>query len=253
MDKFKVIPLISIAIFLLIWQWVGSTGIVNPLFISFPTAIWEAAKELFGTGFIYEHLLISAQEFFIGYFAAVAIGITLGILVGWYKSLYRMLNPFINIFYITPRIALLPLIILWLGIGLWSKVLVVFLGAVFPILINVIIAIKNTDLELVKVAKSFGANDLQTFRTVALPYSTPFILAGLRLAIGRGVIGIIIAELYGPQGGIGYLLNYYGATFQTDKLMVTILIIIFFGVILTEILQFFEKKVESWRPVKDIE
>lgn len=237
--------------FLILWQWAGSTRAVNPLFISYPTAVFDAAYTLFASGFIYRHLWISGQEFFIGYFAAVVFGIIIGVLVGWYKLMYGLLNPFITALYVTPRIALLPLIILWLGIGLVSKTVVVFLGALFPILINTMIAMKSIDADLLKVARSFGANDFQLFRTVAFPYSMPFILAGLRLAIGRGMIGIIVAEFYGAQGGIGYLLTLYGATFQTDRLMVMILILIVVGVGLTELIHFFEKRFEAWRPTKE--
>lgn len=239
---------LGITSFLILWQWAGSTRAVNPLFISYPTEVYQAAYELFSTGFIFKHLWLSGIEFFIGYLASILIGIVIGILVGWYRLAYSILNPFITIMYITPRIALLPLIILWVGIGLESKILMVFLGAVFPILINTMIGMKSVDVSLIKVARSFGASDLKVFQTVALPFSMPFILAGLRLGIGRALLGIIVAEFYGAQGGIGYLLTLYGATFQTDRLMVMILIIVIVGVALTEFIHFFEKKFEVWRP-----
>lgn len=239
---------LGVVSFFLLWQWAGSTRIINPLFISYPTQVYEAGYELFSSGFIYQHLWISGQEFIIGYIVAVIVGIFLGILVGWYKIAYSLLNPFITSLYITPRIALMPLFILWLGIGLESKVLVVFLGALFPILINTMIGMKSVDASLVRVARSFGANDLKVFQTVALPFSMPFILAGLRLAVGRGLLGMIFAEFYGARGGIGYLLTLYGATFQTDRLMVIILIIVVVGLVLTEFVHFFEKKFEAWRP-----
>lgn len=242
---------IGIVTFFLLWQWAGSTRVVNPLFISYPTEVLLAAYELFASGFIYKHLWISGQEFFIGYIASVIVGIFVGVLVGWYRLAYSILNPFITVMYITPRLALLPLIILWLGIGLVSKTVLVFLGAVFPILINTMIGMKSVDVNLIRVARSFGASDIQLFKTVALPYAMPFILAGLRLAIGRALIGIIVAEFYGAQGGVGYLLTLYGATFQTDRLMVMILIIVVVGVGLTEIIHFFEKKVEAWRPKRE--
>ncbi len=242
---------LGVSAFLLLWQWAGSTRAVNPLFISYPTEIFSSAYDLFSSGFIYKHLWISGQEFFIGYTAAVVVGIAIGVLVGWYKLAYSLLNPFISVFYTTPKIVLLPLIILWLGIGLESKVLLVFMSALFSVLINTMIGMKSVDNDLIKVARSFGANDLQLFRTVVLPYSMPFILAGLRLAVGRALMGIIIAEFYGAQGGIGYLLTLYGATFQTDRLMVMILIIVIVGVSLTELIHLFEKKFESWRPIRD--
>lgn len=238
--------------FLALWQWAGQTRAVNPFFISYPSQIFAAGWELFSSGFIYKHLWISGQEFLAGYIAAVVFGILIGILVGWYRIAYGILNPFITTFYVTPKVALLPLIILWLGIGLLAKSVLVFLGALFPILINTMIGMKSVDADLVRVARSFGANDFQIFRTVAIPYSMPFILAGLRLAIGRGLLGILVAEFYGGQGGIGYLLTLYGSTFQTDKLMVMILIIVIAGVLLNEIIAYFEKKFEAWRPQRDL-
>lgn len=239
---------VGVGSFMSLWQYIGSTGIINPLFTSYPTQILQAAYELFSTGFIYKHLWVSAQEFILGYALAVIFGIILGILVGWYKVFYGLLNPFITSIYTAPRVALMPLFILWLGIGLESKVLVIFLGAIFPILINTMIGMKSVDASLVKVARSFGANDFKLFKTVALPFSTPFILAGLRLAIARALLGMVFAEFYGARGGIGYLLTLYGATFQTDKLMVMILIIIIVGLSLTELIHLFEKKFEVWRP-----
>lgn len=234
--------------FLALWEWAGSTRAVNPFFISYPSQIFAAGRELFATGFVYKHLWISGQEFFLGYMAAVIVGILIGILVGWYRIAYSLLNPFVTALYVTPRVSLLPLIILWLGIGLLAKSVLVFLGALFPILINTMIGMKSVDADLVRVARSFGANDFQIFRTVAIPYSMPFILAGLRLAIGRGLLGILVAEFYGGQGGIGYLLTLYGSTFQTDKLMVMIIIIVIAGVVLNEIIAYFEKRFEAWRP-----
>ncbi len=234
--------------FLSVWQWAGSTRAVNPLFISYPTQIYSAAYELFSTGFIFGHLWISGQEFVMGYVAAVFVGIFIGMLIGWYRVAYSFLNPFITALYTTPLLALMPLFILWLGIGLESKVLVVFLGSLFPILINTMMGMKSVDVSYVKVARSFGANDLKVFQTVAIPFSMPFILAGLRLAVGRALLGVVLGEFYGARGGIGYLLTLYGATFQTDRLMVTVLIIVILGVSLTELIHFFEKKVGAWRP-----
>ncbi|MBI2021348.1 ABC transporter permease [Candidatus Daviesbacteria bacterium] len=236
-----------ILLLVIIWQWAGSNKVINPLFISFPSKIISSGYELFRTGFIYKHLLISGQEFFLGYGLAVVFGVFIGSLVGRFSLIDNLLNPILVILYTIPIIALMPLLLIWLGLSFAAKVVIIMLAAIFPIIFNVTAGVRNVDLDLVKLAKSFGASEPQIFKTITFPSALPFILTGLRLAVGRGLIGLIIAELYGAQFGIGYLLFLYGATFQTDKFMVMILIIVLVGGSLTELLHFIEKRVGKWR------
>lgn len=159
-----------------------------------------------------------------------------------------MLNPFVAALNATPRVALLPLIVIWIGIGLASKVAIVFLGAVFPIIFNMMTALRTLDASIVRMARSFGAQDGQIFRTIALPASVPFLIAGLRLGAGRGLVGIVVGELYAATAGVGFLIAQFGATFQTDRVFVGVLIITLGGVSLDVVLRFLERRFELWRP-----
>src|SRR5437762_10733667 len=182
-----------------------------------------------------------------GYLAGVVVGIVLGLLVGWYKRLRYALDPFITFLYATPRIVLLPLFIIWFGIGVESKIAVVFLGAIFAILINTAAGVRNLDANLIKVARSFGASDLQLFRTIALPGSLPFILTGLRLGIGHALTGVVVGELVAAQAGIGLMMAVAGSSFQTAKVFAGVFIIAGAGMVLTFLLQKIEAHFQSWK------
>jgi NitT/TauT family transport system permease protein len=159
-----------------------------------------------------------------------------------------MFDPFISALYALPRSALLPILILWLGIGIRSKIAIVFLGAVFPILINAMAGVRTIDEMLLRCARSFGANDRQLFLTLAVPSSVPFIVTGLRLGVGRALVGIVVGELVAATAGIGYMMSVAGATFQTDKVYVGIMLLAGTGYVLTALLKRLESYFETWRP-----
>jgi NitT/TauT family transport system permease protein len=234
--------------FLIFWEASVAFEWVNPLFTSSPTRIAIAGYEMFADGSIWPHLQVSGYEFVVGFGLAVLAGVPLGILMGWYGRLNAILDPFVSALYATPRIALLPLIMIWFGIGIESKIAIVFLGAVFPILVNTITGVRTISADFVKVARSFGASDRQMFMTVALPSSVPLLLSGLRLGLGHALIGIVVGEMYGAHYGIGHLIAVSGARFQTDAVMVGIIIIASTGVAMTELLRLIERRFERWRP-----
>ncbi|MBI2369691.1 MAG: ABC transporter permease [Deltaproteobacteria bacterium] len=169
----------GVILFLLAWEYVGGyKELINPIFMSAPSRILKAGYGLFASGEIWNDLRVSGTEFIVGYVLAAVIGIPFGILAGWYKKFFYITDPFLSSLNATPRVALLPLIIIWVGIGIWSKIVIVFLGALFPILLNTLDGVKTTDERLLKAARSFGADDFQIFRTVVLPATVPFILSG---------------------------------------------------------------------------
>jgi NitT/TauT family transport system permease protein len=241
---------LSMLVFLALWETAVRAGAVNPLFSSSPSRIVAAAVEMFADGSIYQHLWVSAEEFFSGFALAIVIGVPLGLLMGWYSRVNAILEPFVSALYATPRIALLPLVMIWFGIGLASKVAIVFLGAVFPILVNTITGVRTIDADFIKVARSYGATDRQMFLTVVLPSSVPMLLTGLRLGLGHALVGIVVGEMYGATQGLGYLIAVAGARFQTDRVMVGIILIAGLGVALTELLRAIERRFERWRPTR---
>ena len=245
----KILGTVSVVLFLAVWELVGNVyQWINPLFMSAPSLILKAAIELFRSGEIWNDLYVSGVEFFWGFILSVVVGIPFGIAVGWYKRAAYIFDPFVNAMNATPRVALLPLIIIWLGIGILSKVGIIFLGSVFPLMINTRDGVKTTPINLLNAAKSFGASQWQIFGSVVLPSTLPFILTGLRLAVGRALIGVFVGELYAATAGIGFMVTVAGATFQTDKVFVGILIFIIVGLIGTNALDRIERRFDKWRP-----
>jgi len=240
--------LASVTAFLIFWEFAVRIGWANPLFTSSPSRIFFTAYEMFADGSIYPDLLVSAEEFALGFGLAVIVGVPLGILMGWYTRLNALLDPFVNALYASPRIALMPLIIIWFGIDIWAKIAIIFLSTVFPILVNTMTGVRAMERDFVKVARSFGATDGQLFKTVALPSSVPNLLTGLRLGLGHALIGIVVGEMNGATAGIGYMMSVAGNTFQTDKVMVGLVIIAGSGIALTQVLKMIEARFDVWRP-----
>lgn len=236
----------TIALFLAAWELAPRWGLVKPLFTSSPSRIFTAGQWLFANGLWYD-IAISLQEFTIGFGLAIVIGIGSGIIVGWFRRPRAMFEPFVIVLYSVPRVALLPLIILWLGIGIESKVAVVFLGALFPIIMSVMTGIRTADELLVRCARSFGANDWQILRTVAIPGCLPFMITGIRLGSGRGLVGVVVGELVASSAGVGHMMSRAGAMFQTDKVFVGVILLAIFGLFLSETLRLVEARVDSWR------
>jgi ABC-type nitrate/sulfonate/bicarbonate transport system permease component len=245
----KILGTISVALFLVLWGLVGNTfQLINPMFMSAPSLVWKAAAQLFGSGEIWNDLRVSGTELLGSYLLAVFFAIPFGIMTGWYKRMSAIFDPFINAMNATPRVALLPLVIIWLGIGILSKVGIIFLGAVFPMLINTRDGVKTTPQNLLNAARSFGASEWIVFKTVVLPSTVPFILTGLRLGVGRGIVGVMVGELYAATAGIGFMITVAGATFQTDKVFVGVFIFALSGMILVELLTRIERRFDKWRP-----
>ncbi len=245
----KILGTASVITFLVIWELIGGTfQLINPMFMSAPSLIGNAAYQLFFvTGEIWNDLRVSGIEFFFGFLLAVIVGIPFGIGTGWYRRMAYIFDPFTNAMNATPRVALLPLVIIWLGIGILSKVGIIFLGAVFPILINTRDGVKTTPYNLLTAAKSFGASEWQIFKSVVLPSTVPFILTGLRLGVGRALIGVMVGELYAATAGVGFMITVAGATFQTDKVFVGVLIFAITGVVFMELLTKLESRFDKWR------
>lgn len=246
-------PILATACLLIligVWQLCWSLGWISPMFFSGPSAIARKFIELMSTGELQRNVLFSGKSFLIGFALAVIVGVPLGILVGWYRKANMALNPLINAFYATPRIALFPLIIVWFGIGSGSAIVLVFLAATMPILINTIAGVRNIDADLLRAARAFCATDRQIFQTVALPYSVPFILTGVRQAVAHGLIGVIIAELSAGNEGIGFMIAYAGQTFATDTLLVGVLVTSLAGLLLGWITERLQRHFERWRPAR---
>ena len=238
----------GVLVVLVVWQLVVEAGFVRPIILPGPLAIAKALKTMFSTPAILTDLAVSGSELAIGFGLAVVVGLVLGVAMGWYSRLNAALDPFVTFLYNTPRVALMPLLIIWFGIGIWSKVAVVFLGAFFPIVMSTADGIRGLDNSWVRAARSFGASDWQLFRTVALPGAVPFILTGFRLGIGHALIGVVVGELVAAQRGIGLILARAGQTFQTPTVFAAIVVVAVSGLILNSLLRLLEKRFQKWKP-----
>ena len=238
----------SVLVFLAVWQGVASARLVSALFLPGPLDIVNAFRELIRGGQLWYDTWVSGEELILGYVLAVVIALPLGICMGWYRRLNYVLDPYVTFLYNAPRISLLPLFIVWFGIGIYSKIAIVFLGAFFAVLINTAVGVRNLDSSLLKSARSFCASDWQIFRTVALPGSVPFILTGLRLGVAHALIGVVVGELVAAQAGLGLMMATAGATFQTSKVFAGVIIFAAAGMILNYAIIRVEQRFQSWKP-----
>jgi len=229
------------------WQSVTALHLEPPIILPSPADVISALQALFSSSDIWLDFAASGQELLFGFALAAAVGIAAGLAIGWYTRLGYFFDPFISFLYAVPRVALGPLLVVWLGIGLGSKVALVFLISVFPVLVNTSSGIRSVDPHLVRVARCFGADDLKIFRTIALPGSVPFILGGLRLAVGQALIGVFVAELLGAQHGLGAMIENAGQQFQTDIVFAGLLIFAAAGMLLTTIVRWLERRFDAWR------
>jgi NitT/TauT family transport system permease protein len=218
------------------------------LFFTVPSRILAALWQMFASGSIWAPLGISGTAFAIGLALAIAAGLPLGILLGRSNTLNAMFDPFITAFNATPRLVFLPLLMLWLGIGLWSKVAIVFLGALFPLLINTHEGVRNADKLLINVVRSFGAKEWDVARLVVIPNSLPFIVVGLRLAIGRAILGVVVAEFFGAQDGLGVLMVRAASSFNVDVVFAGLVIFGALSLIMTGLVKLVEERMNRWRP-----
>ncbi|HTN72454.1 MAG TPA: ABC transporter permease [Methylomirabilota bacterium] len=232
------------------WEIATRTEILNPFYFPPFSKIIVKGAELFANGTIWEHMWFSLTNFSVGFVVAVVIGVILGVPMGWYKGISRTFDPLLSGIYATPLIALLPLIIMLFGLGPLSKIIMTVLAAVFPVLINTMAGIANTDHRLITMSRAFGAKDSTIFLKVSIPGSLPYIVAGMRVALGRALVYIVVAEQYGAAMGLGYLSSVAAQRFQMAAMFVPIVIIACLGAGLNEFLKAVERRLEKWKPQK---
>ncbi len=238
----------TLAAFLLAWEICADLGAINPLFVSSPSRIWQAGAMLMADPDFWNDMRVSASEFILGYAAAAGIGIPLGLAMGSSRRLSYILGPFVDTLNAVPRVTLLPLLIIWFGIGIWSKVAVAFLGAVIPIVISALAGVKTSEARFLAMAKSFSASRGKIFASIVLPGTVPFIFTGLKYAAGRALLGVVVGELYAATAGVGHMIADAGNLFQTDTLFFGVLVFTATGLVVVALLDRLERRFERWRP-----
>ena len=245
MNRKIIVRLISLIFVLLIWEYYGRR--VNPILFTYPSAIAGAFVTLVANGelqsYMKESLLVLAYASVLSVLAGVLLGVVMGrfLIIEWAADIY------VNALYSTPMVAVVPLIVLWFGFKVPAKVIIVFLFMVFPVLLNTYEGVKNVDRNLQEVARSFCSSESQLWRHLIIPSAVPFIVAGVRLAIGRGLVGMIVAEFYTSITGLGYMIVRYANALETDKLFVPIVVVMILGVGLLSLAKWVEGRIAPWR------
>ena len=243
-----ILGVVSFVGFFVLWELAAQLGRVNLLFFSSPSRIVAAAAAEAQKPRFWNDVRLSLFELLAGFFLAAVLGIVVGLVAGWYRRVNYALDPLLNFLNALPRIALLPLVVLWVGLTIWSVVIAVFLGVFFTVIINTLQGVHTVDKRFLDVAASFSATDRQLFWTVVLPSTVPFIIGGLRLGVGHALVGVFIGELYAANAGLGYMILIAGQEEVTDRLLFGVVTFTLVGVVLIEGLRLLERRFQDWRP-----
>jgi len=241
--------LIGAAVWELLGRFVLSGGLLFAPFSDVLIVLYQS----FASGEIWEHLRVSSIEFALGFGAAIIVGMFVGVLMGRFKVVYVYLDPWVSILYSSPLVALMPLYLLLFGVGLLSKVAIVFTVSVFPILLNTYTGIRSTDRHLVEVARSFSCSEIQIFKKIQFPSSLPFVITGIKLGLGRGLTGVVVGELFSSQAGVGYLIASAGQSFDAATVLMGVLIFTLAGLAMMLFLDWLGGYFAPWRVSMDSE
>jgi len=247
--RLRIIRLCSVVFTLLAWEVLGRQ--VDPLFMSYPSAIATAGARLVSTGELPLALLSSMKTLILAFIISAALGIALGLLIGRYRAVEAATDWLVNALYATPLVAIIPLVILWFGLGDAAKLFIVAILAVFPILINTIAGVRNVPTELIDVGAAFAANEREVFTKIILPAALPYMMTGLRLGVGRAIIGMVVAEFFTAITGLGALIVKYGNQYDTASMFVPIFVLMLLGVGLTYAVRRAEEWIAPWRQTEE--
>jgi NitT/TauT family transport system permease protein len=243
------IRLVSIAVVLTAWQLVGQR--IDPILFTTPSAVSVAALQMVTSGELWSYLWPSLVVLVVGLVISAVAGIAGGLLLARFWALDVALDMYITFLYSTPTVALVPLIVLWVGFESTAKIVILFLFAFFPLVINTYQGVKSVDPRLLEVGRAFRCSERQLWTNIVLPAALPFIVTGLRLAVGRGLIGMVLADLYTAISGIGYLIVRSASTYRVDKMFVPIVVLGLLGITLTALLRAAERWVAPWTVAAD--
>lgn len=244
-ERPNLIRVMAVIVFFVFWEITGREG--NELFMSYPSAIVVAAWVITAEGTLIEAFAASMVPFAIGMAISVVGGIAFGVVMARVWLFEYIIDPYVNALYAIPRLALVPLITLIAGIQLGGKITIIVSIAIFPIIINTYAGMKDVRGSLIEIGRAFCASEREIFFKIVLPYAVPFIMAGIRLAVGLAIIGMVVAELFTAVTGLGGLIVRYANAFATDRLFVPIVVVAIMGVLITQFVQFVEYRLSRWR------
>lgn len=238
---------LSVALFFALWQAAFLVVPFNPLFISKPSLIAAGLVDLIATGDLAHDLAVSAVPFTYGFAAAVVTGVAVGIIMGARARVGYALDPLMTVFYASPLVALAPLAVIFFGVGVAGKAIIIFLLSVFPFIFNTAAGVRAVDPLLINVVRSLGGSERDLYRKVILPSVLPYVIAASRIAIGRALIGVLVAEFFAASEGIGYAVARFGDLFALDRMFACIIVIMAIAVVLTQAIRWVERAAFPWR------
>jgi NitT/TauT family transport system permease protein len=242
-----VIRAVSLASVIGLWEVVGRG--IDPVLFTTPSAVVAAGLQMIASGELWSYLWPSLVVLIVGLAISAVAGIAVGLLLARFWALDVALDMYITFLYSIPTVALVPLIVLWVGFESTAKIVILFLFAFFPLVINTYQGVKNVDPRLLEVGRAFRCSERQLWTNIVLPAALPFIVTGLRLAVGRGLIGMVLADLYTAISGIGYLIVRSASTYRVDKMFVPIVLLGVLGITLTALLRAAERWIAPWTAV----
>ena len=235
----------SLVVFLCLWEVVGRQ--MDPIFMTYPVAIVYAAIGLITSGELIRGLMQSLEPFVIGMVISIVVGIAVGLAMGLWRIFEYAVDPYVNALNAIPRVALVPLIILWCGLGMLAKIVIIVSVAIFPVIINTYAGVRDVRGVLLDIGNAYSATRWQSLRLIIMPAALPFMMAGIRLSLGLGIIGMIVAEFFTAVTGLGGIIVEYGNTFQTAKMFVAIIVVGILGILMSEAAVALERRWASWR------
>ena len=238
---------LTVAAFFAAWEAIFLFVPFDPLFISKPSLIANGFLALIESGQLFRELWVSALPFFYGFTAAVIVGVSLGVVMGWRARLGYALDPLMTVLYASPLVALAPLVIVFLGVGQGAKAAIIFMLSVFPFIFNVYAGVRAVDPLLINVVRSLGGSEKDLYLKVIVPGVLPYMVAGARIAVGRALVGILVGEFFAASEGIGYAIAKFGDMFALDRMFACILVLMVIAVILTEGIRWAERAAFPWR------
>jgi ABC-type nitrate/sulfonate/bicarbonate transport system permease component len=248
-----VLSVAGLVAFFAAWQVGANVGVIDPFFFSSPAGILAAGLREVQVPRFWNDIRTSALELGVGSLAAVLLAVPLGIAIGWYRRISLTFDPWLNFFNALPRVALVPLVVLWAGLGVEMKMVIVFLGGFFSIILPTVEGVRTVERSLLDVSRSFRARERLIFTSLVIPGTLPFIASGMRVAVGRVLAGVIIAEFYAQTQGVGVMIARSAATQQPDRMLFGVLIFTLLGIVLTETVGSVERYLQRWRPSIDLE
>jgi len=238
---------LSVVLFFAAWQAMFLVVPFNPLFISKPSLIASGLVDLITSGDLFRDLAVSAVPFLYGFSAAFVIGVPLGIVMGWRMRIGYALDPLMTVFYASPLVALAPLVVIFFGVGVGGKTLIIFFLSVFPFIFNAYAGVRAVDPLLINVVRSLGGSERDLYFKVIFPSVLPYIVAGARIAVGRALIGVLVGEFFAASEGIGYAISRFGDIFALDRMFGCIIVVMIIAMVLTEGIRWTERTAFPWR------